>query len=129
MIFLYYFILSATLLPGIDRLRELYTKGKKENINHRVSGLIAVVVAAGLWLVVYGLHYSWLLILYPFACLACRGLIYDGMLNLLNRLPFDHKSGTTSAKTDKKLKNVPFWWQRVGYAGLMLIVLIINHFL
>jgi len=126
---LLYSLIAAIILAGIDTARRKYRWLQTKNLEHAVSGTFAVVLGAGVYLALYHWHFGWMTLIFASVFTCCRGLLYDGFINLFNRDPFSHVSFTTSAQTDQRLNRLTFWQRRAIYAGALVITLLLNYFL
>ena len=133
------------ILSLVDAMRMKRVWAKVNNINHWLSYLLAAIGIVGLLFCTKGLPAGivsfktlllYLLHITPFiiGCIAIRGMFYDMALNAFVNFfiiprAIDYISVRSNSLNEDRLTNIPFWWRRVGYTGLLLIVLIINHFL
>jgi hypothetical protein len=130
-----YYALITVFLSAIDAFR-IWWKNKRvkhpvgnNDIKHGVSITLAIVAGLIGWVVMHGLTISWSFIPFVIGCFAIRGMLYDPALNLMRRESIDYVSGVSSSREEARLMHIPFWWRRAGYAGLFIVVLIVNYFL
>lgn len=121
----------SLLLAAIDMLRMKRTWGKVNNINHWPSYLFAAIGITALYFFVK--PHSWYILTFVIGCIAIRGILYDVSLNMLVNFfiiprAIDYISSKSNSLNEDRLTKIPFWWRRFGFAGLLLIVLLINQF-
>lgn len=130
-ILLYYTLAVMIALTGIENIRiAILKKQGKHNVNHAVTVIIAVVVAAiGYWILkspqpFLGRQWvRWTIVYFP-ACFGIRLVFWDVALNLSRRLHPFQESSTTSAKTDHKLRI----WQKMVIGVVMVIVCLVIYY-
>ena len=129
-----YYSIIVILLAAIDMLRMKRTWGKVNNINHWLSYLLAAIGIIALWLTIHGWAITWVAIPFIVGCVALRGMFYDIALNMLVNFfiiprAIDYISSKSNSLNEQRLTKIPFWWRRAAFVGLLIIVLIVNHFL
>lgn len=114
MIFIIRYVVGTLLAAIIDALRIRFNWGKQANVDHSVSGLIALIIAVFCALIPSRIMISVLSVAdFGLGYAAARLLFYSIFLNLLRREKWNYVSPTTTSWTDK---NIPFWWQRaIGF--------------
>ena len=126
---LQYCAVAAIVCAIIERIRIAVRWGKTPNVKHAISGTIAVLVAVPTYYMLHRFTFGWHTVFFAAVFTCCRGLFYDPALNLLQRKKIDAISQTTSSGIDQRLTRVQFWKRRAIYAGLLVIILLINYFL
>ena len=108
MIFIIRYVVGTLLAAIIDALRIRFNWGKQANVDHSVSGLIALIIAVFCALIPSRIMISVLSVAdFGLGYAAARLLFYSIFLNLLRREKWNYVSPTTTSWTDK---NIPFWW-------------------
>jgi hypothetical protein len=122
-----YYILITIALAAVDAWRIKRAWAKVQNINHWLSYVLAAVGIAGLYFIVR--PDGWHIATFIIGCIAIRGMLYDGCLNIFRREKLVYQSTASNSLNDSRLAKISFWWRRAGYTFILLVVIIVNHFI
>lgn len=125
-----YYLIATIILAYVDKVRIKATWGKQKNISKKWSiafGVIAGIIVF-LWLNQWSLHFSWNY-LFLLECIAIRAMFYDPVLNLFRREKIDFVSSSTNSGADKNERKFfkSFWHEKETYAGVELVLIIIQY--
>jgi len=122
-----WYTLITILLAAIDAWRIKRAWAKVQNINHWLSYALAAAGIAALYLIQR--PEGWHIARFVIGCVAIRGMLYDGCLNIFRREKLVYQSTASNSLNDSRLTKVSFWWRRAGYAFILLVVIIVNLFI
>ena len=117
---LIYPIFAAVICAVIEFIRIMKSWGVP-NVNKLWTvtiGLIFFAICLALSVGYYDNILLYHVVIYAMYFAACRGLIYDILLNTLRGLPVGYKSKSTNSKIDQMLIKFDFWLFKAFYLVL-----------
>jgi|GEM_PF-6042978 len=121
---MFYYAIITIILSAVDAWRIKRAWGRVGNINHWLSYALAAAGIAGLYLIVRPI--GWHIATFILGCIAIRGCLYDGFLNIFRREKLPYISPSSNALNESRLNKISFWTRRAIFAGLLIVVVIIN---
>jgi hypothetical protein len=117
---LIYPIFAAVICAVIEFIRIMKSWGVP-NVNKLWTitiGVIFFIICLALSVGYYDNILLYHVLIYAMYFSACRGLVYDILLNTLRGLPVDYKSKSTNSKLDQMLIKFDFWLIKAFYLVL-----------